>query len=110
MEVPLADSIIPTFKFLGIHGDEVSSVFIVQLFGSFFFEIFALLFNCLLLNYYVGQHDRELKGEKRQYINSSMFLFQYRKLQWLFLFFLVVDTFFSQTFIQMSVLGKSQEF
>jgi hypothetical protein len=80
LDVPVNDSIIPTFKFLGIHGDQVNAVFRVKIFGSFFFELFALLFNCLLLNYYIGQSDRQLKKEKREYINNTLYLFQYRKL------------------------------
>jgi len=110
LDVPIGDSMIPTLKFLGIHGDRGNGVYRVQIFGSFFFELFALLFNCLLLNYYIGQSDMQLKKEKRHYINSTLYLFQYQKLQHLFLFFLVVDTFFSQTFIQLSVLCKKHEF
>lgn len=77
-----------------------------QLWGSIDFEIMALALNFLLLKYYIQQTDNLKRNEPYQYIHHSVFLGQYKKLQHLFFFAAVVDAFFAQTLIQLTILGK----
>lgn len=73
----------------------------MQFWGSFNLEIIAITFNTLLYFYYRALAKSREKRSGYQFINNSMYLGQFRNLQHIYFFAIIMDSLFAQTVIQM---------
>lgn len=80
--------------------------YVLNIIDSFTFEVVGCFITFLLLKYYLSQSDNRKRGDKYHYMHNTLYLKQFVKIQQLFFFFLVTDSFFSPTFIQLIVLCK----
>jgi hypothetical protein len=74
--------------------------------NSFKFEGIASLLTIMLIIYYSGQINHALTGLPFKYVHHSRFLKMYPLIYTLFYITIGLDTFFSQTLLQLLVLGR----
>jgi len=90
-------------EMLGMNYVTKDNSYVLNVLDSFMFELIGCIITFLLLKYYLDQSDKKKRGDKYHYMHNTLYLKQFVKIQQLFFFFLVADSFFSPTFIQLIV-------